>query len=84
MNNKPICTSSQIYGRKAISIDPNGNKHISDNSVCKNVADIKRGDRLHIETTYDSEEHPYDLNMVKNGFETIMAINNVSTSGNCA
>ena len=72
-----------MYGRKAISIDPYGKKHISDNSICANIVDIKKGDRLHMDTSYDSKEHPFDLNMVKNGFETIMAINNVSLGLNC-
>jgi hypothetical protein len=72
-----VCTSSQLYGRKATSIDPQGKSHISDNSICINVSDIKKGDKLLMEASYDSAKHAYDLSMTNNGFDTIMAINNV-------
>src|ERR1700760_2245806 len=78
INNKPVCTSTQLYGRKAISIDPYGKTHISDNSICINPSNIKKGDKLLMQASYDSTQHAYDLLMPTNGFDTVMAINNVS------
>jgi hypothetical protein len=80
INDKPVCTSEQLYGRKKTSIDPSGKQHISDNAVCTNIGNIKKGDEIHLTSTYDSTKHPYDESMKMNGMEAIMAVNNVSLS----
>jgi hypothetical protein len=77
LNEVPICTSSNIYGRTPQSIDPQGKQHISDVSVCTNLGKIGKGDLVHITSVYDSVQHAFDDAMPKNGFEYIMAINNV-------
>jgi hypothetical protein len=77
LNEQPICTSSNIYGRTAQSVDPLGKQHISDVSVCTNLGKIGKGDLVHITSVYDSVQHAFDDAMPKNGFEYIMAINNV-------
>lgn len=38
---------------------------------------MRRGDLVQITSTYDSIAHPFDESMPKNGFEYVMAINNV-------
>jgi hypothetical protein len=77
VNDKPICNSEQIYGRKRTSVDVTGLKHISDNGVCTNIGNLKKGDMVHITTSYDSAQHPYDTTLAANQQEAIMAINNV-------
>lgn len=81
LNEQPICTSYNIYGRTPQSIDPSGKQHISDVSVCTNLGKIGRGDLVHITSVYDSVQHAFDEAMPKNGFEYIMAINNVRLTG---
>jgi hypothetical protein len=78
LNRKPVCISTPLYGRKTTSIDPFGKEHISDSSVCTDIGELKKGDEVQITTHYDSNQHPYDASMPKNGIESVMAIANVS------
>jgi hypothetical protein len=73
-----VCAVEQIYGRKRTSVDATGLKHISDNGVCTNIGNLKKGDMVHITTNYDSIKHPYDTTLAANQQEAVMAVNNVS------
>ncbi|KAF1992296.1 hypothetical protein K402DRAFT_3214 [Aulographum hederae CBS 113979] len=86
VNNKVVCKSTMLYGRRpgytsamgaghADKRDGAMGMHISDASVCKDFGTVKTGDRIHVEAFYDTNAYP--LMMHKGKPEALMGISRI-------
>ncbi|KAF2403692.1 hypothetical protein EJ06DRAFT_288207 [Trichodelitschia bisporula] len=60
VNGKPICTSQATYGSAGAELIVNGKawKTISKMSDCLDPVELKKGDKIRLEATYDNVAHP--------------------------
>lgn len=60
LNGKLYCTSKAIYGGPSGTLNANGQTWISIATMteCNDPIAVKKGDRIKIEATYDTKEHP--------------------------
>ncbi|KAF1986540.1 hypothetical protein K402DRAFT_454195 [Aulographum hederae CBS 113979] len=74
LNDKPVCISQHVYGRKPEYVSVDGmdgmgggmegmpTTSISDTSSCVNFGMVKRGDKLSAVCKYDTTQHPIEKN----------------------